>query len=1133
MNIARLFRKNRPSHGRSRRFQALSKRALPIARLERLEDRTLLAGDVTAQFIGRDAVLRGDAADNSIEILVDAGNVIVRGLDGTTVNGAATDFVLVSGSDRIRDDLRIFLGAGNDRLVVGNGLMIAGRLTIWAGAGDDRVAVADATVGDDVRIFGMSGSDTISIQATTIRDDLKIRGGSGASLINVSDSIIGDNARIHGGSSADDIVVTGTTIRHNTRVFAGAGSDNIVMQNATVGRNLRAFAGAGNDVLMIDNSMVGDDARVFAGAGNDSVVSQASTVRDRFLAWGGAGGDAIEVDAASSAGRMRVRSFENTTVEEAIIAARITDPVTGAIARAAAAVAAFDPGLTLTVDNATVDEDGGTGVATVTVTRNTDTTAELVVNLTSSNPARLALASATVTIPAGQNSATVALNAIDDSEINGNATVTITATAAGVDSGTVDVTVTDDEVPALTVSIAAATIAEDNGTAGNAGAANTSTVTVSRSGPTTSALTVTLTSSATGRLTVPATLTIPAGQASATFTATTVPNTIVDGNATVTISAAATGLTTGTDTISVTDNDLSLQLTVTPADTSVSEADGTAATTVTISRNVASATALTVALSSSNTNRLTIPATAVIPANQTSVTVNVNTVNNNLVDGDALIVISATAAAATPGQANLTVTDDDTASITLTPSSNSVDESDGTLTMLIRRTGSTAAEETVSLAYSAGSKISGPSTATFGAGVSEVTVTLTITDDSNFDDDTITTITATTPGHPTVTANITVVNDDILTLMLDNSSNTTVQSLGTLITKNATYTVVGTTAPGATVAVDSDGDGNFDDGSTVATADGTFTVDVTLTNNATNLGANVLRVRSRLGSGDEIFATQDVHFALGTVVRFETNQDLDNDQVMDFYDVELLDADAPITVANFLNYVDSGRYENMIIHRSPPGFVIQGGGFTVNNGTVANVPTFGTIQGEFNSANSNVRGTLSMALTSAGPNSGTSQWFVNTRDNGIGTPADLDTVGHTVFGRVIGDGMDIVDLINSLTPNNLTGATGVSALGETPISIAPLDLLTGTFSIPAASTSVTGTGTQFTSELAVGDVLAIGADQFVIASIQSDTQLTLQFTSSAQFSHPAYNNQPASVVILPPDENFIIFSNIGELLNTV
>jgi len=146
-------------------------------------------------------------------------------------------------------------------------------------------------------------------------------------------------------------------------------------------------------------------------------------------------------------------------------------------------------------------------------------------------------------------------------------------------------------------------------------------------------------------------------------------------------------------------------------------------------------------------------------------------------------------------------------------------------------------------------------------------------------------------------------------------------------------------------------------------------------------------------------------------------------------DIALYDQQKPITVANFKNYIDSGRYfgtdpttnqpVSSFIHRSVAGFVIQGGGFlgTVSPADPVHVqPTavvmFPAIQNE--PGISNARGTIAMARLTD-PNSATSQWFINLADNG-GPPNNLDTLngGFTVFGRVLGDGMDVVDAIAAL-----------------------------------------------------------------------------------------------------------------------
>jgi len=115
------------------------------------------------------------------------------------------------------------------------------------------------------------------------------------------------------------------------------------------------------------------------------------------------------------------------------------------------------------------------------------------------------------------------------------------------------------------------------------------------------------------------------------------------------------------------------------------------------------------------------------------------------------------------------------------------------------------------------------------------------------------------------------------------------------------------------------------------------------------------------------------------------------------FDIELFGAEAPLTVRNFLNYVESGRYNASMIHRSVPGFVIQGGGFFLNGDTIEPVKTDAAMPNEFGI--SNLRGTVAMAKLGENPNSATSQWFINLKDN----TADLDSEngGYTVFGRVL------------------------------------------------------------------------------------------------------------------------------------
>lgn len=121
-------------------------------------------------------------------------------------------------------------------------------------------------------------------------------------------------------------------------------------------------------------------------------------------------------------------------------------------------------------------------------------------------------------------------------------------------------------------------------------------------------------------------------------------------------------------------------------------------------------------------------------------------------------------------------------------------------------------------------------------------------------------------------------------------------------------------------------------------------------------------------------------------------------------EVELFEQDKPVTVQNFLRYVESGAYENMFYHRWIPGFVMQGGGLRVeitnNQPRIVSIPSFGEITNEFSVGRrfNNVFGTIAMARRGNQTNSATSEFFFNTVDN-----PELDTFagGYTVFGRVI------------------------------------------------------------------------------------------------------------------------------------
>jgi peptidyl-prolyl cis-trans isomerase A (cyclophilin A) len=125
--------------------------------------------------------------------------------------------------------------------------------------------------------------------------------------------------------------------------------------------------------------------------------------------------------------------------------------------------------------------------------------------------------------------------------------------------------------------------------------------------------------------------------------------------------------------------------------------------------------------------------------------------------------------------------------------------------------------------------------------------------------------------------------------------------------------------------------------------------------------------------------------------------------------IELDQEKAPISVANFLKYVDAGFYNNLIFHRVMPRFMIQGGGFDASMQEKFE-GQYGKIRNESGNGLSNVRGSIAMART-PDPNSAQNQFFINVADNGTTGPRlDTNGGGYAVFGKVI-DGMDVVDKI--------------------------------------------------------------------------------------------------------------------------
>ncbi|MCY4027976.1 MAG: peptidylprolyl isomerase [Acidobacteria bacterium] len=135
--------------------------------------------------------------------------------------------------------------------------------------------------------------------------------------------------------------------------------------------------------------------------------------------------------------------------------------------------------------------------------------------------------------------------------------------------------------------------------------------------------------------------------------------------------------------------------------------------------------------------------------------------------------------------------------------------------------------------------------------------------------------------------------------------------------------------------------------------------------------------------------------------------------------IELFESEAPISVANFLSYVDEGHYDGVIFHRVIQGFMVQGGRFTPS---MSPRPTRAPIRNEAANGLDNDRYTVAMARTSQ-VDSATDQFFINTVDNDFLNHQVRD-YGYAVFGRVI-DGTDVVDRIEATPVTNAVPNTPV------------------------------------------------------------------------------------------------------------
>jgi len=301
----------------------------------------LLAGNVSAVIANGGLTLQGDSASNSVTVVFENSNVIVRGLDGTTINGGSSDFVAATGSNGITDRLFASLGQGDDVLLL-SGVAVGRRVTVFGQQGNDQIGLDNVSVGRHLMVWSGAGDDTVSLNSSTVSGRTSLATGAGDDLVRLVDSSVGMLV-VTTAAGNDNVVLDNVQVARHGRVVSGADDDTLNVTGSQFGRTMRVNMQRGTDVMQMDTSSVGRRTVIHGGGGNDSVSIGASNSLARLVTRTGAGNDAVEVDSTTTtSGRRRVTGSESATVDADLLDTRLNDATTGALTQSANAQTLFE-----------------------------------------------------------------------------------------------------------------------------------------------------------------------------------------------------------------------------------------------------------------------------------------------------------------------------------------------------------------------------------------------------------------------------------------------------------------------------------------------------------------------------------------------------------------------------------------------------------------------------------------------------------------------------------------------------------------------------------------------------------------------------------------------------------------------
>lgn len=262
-------------------------------RYESLEQRRLLAGDVSVFHHESILYIRGDHSDNQIQITADEfGDVQVEGLGGTTINRGSDPYSIDTQNGRIDRGLRINMARGDDSVFIED-VNVVGGAVIYGGDGDDSVGLYQVEV-DSLFAQTGRGDDLVSIDDVDVRGRLAVITAGGNDTVGIDQSLIDGE----------------------TLVLTGQGDDDLAISNSTHNGNAYVFTYGGNDFVGVDNLTVNGLTSVVTGFGSDDVYVNDSNLNGRTYANGGfRSADNLEIDGDTTfAATPRVVGFEGSDV---------------------------------------------------------------------------------------------------------------------------------------------------------------------------------------------------------------------------------------------------------------------------------------------------------------------------------------------------------------------------------------------------------------------------------------------------------------------------------------------------------------------------------------------------------------------------------------------------------------------------------------------------------------------------------------------------------------------------------------------------------------------------------------------------------------------------------------------------